>query len=536
MITNADELRKLYEFTRQAKEKGYSAEEVNGFLKSKGSDLEEMSIVGEYGADNIVKARQAVKDVDLPDHTAEIAKESIKGGLRGALEGAERVASGMTMGGYDWATKKIADATGIEDIDSGKRWEESKKTAGEQNKALRDIMSVAGGVNEFGGALLNPMNKMFSGATTFGGKVAQGAGAGGLYGGLSSAFESDFDADKTLSGLKTGAVIGGLAPVAVEGAKILGKNILGMTTGAGEKSFEQAYDAGKRGSKDFKDAMRGKIEETEVVSDLENELRNMQDKASKAYDSGMNKIANNKIDFNSISDDFDDIAKSAMVGKTSTMSESRSNIYDKAKRELKKFMKDPSAQNVKGADALKKNIRDINVSMDDKAGLHMRTKLTNLVEDKIKSVSPEYSKVMKEYGKTAGLINDVEKELSAGNGKKAMQTLGKLQSITRDTTSSRYGARSNLIDQLSNKQQIYDKVSGMMFDKWTPRGLSGAVMGSGALSGAIANPTVAIPALGSLLATSPRLMGELTYGLGRASNYAPSLAQVLAGSSVLKGE
>ena len=59
MITDEKELQKIADFTRQAKERGFSAQQVDGFLKSKGSSLAEAAGIIQYGAKNVARSRLA---------------------------------------------------------------------------------------------------------------------------------------------------------------------------------------------------------------------------------------------------------------------------------------------------------------------------------------------------------------------------------------------------------------------------------------------------------------------------------------------
>ena len=61
MITDEKELQKIADFTRRAKERGFSAQQVDGFLKSKGSSLAEAAGIIQYGAKNVARSRLAGK-------------------------------------------------------------------------------------------------------------------------------------------------------------------------------------------------------------------------------------------------------------------------------------------------------------------------------------------------------------------------------------------------------------------------------------------------------------------------------------------
>ena len=89
----------------------------------------------------------------------------------------------------------------------------------------------------------------------------------------------------------------------------------------------------------------------------------------------------------------------------------------------------------------------------------------------------------------------------------------KLQSLMRNNVNTNYGNRLELAGTLEdNGADIMNAVAGQAASSLTPRGLQGlAATGAGVAS--LANPAT----LAVLPFTSPRLMGELAYGLGSVS-------------------
>lgn len=144
--------------------------------------------------------------VDVPQYSGwEIAGDAVKGFRKGVGVGLERVLSGLTLGGYDWASDKLG-------LGSRERAEELKRIGGTP-------MKVALGGTEIVGGML-PITK--------GGKVLKGVGgmalAGAGAGALSSGFSSDFDPTQMAIGGTIGGVASGTLGLAGKGiSKAFGK-------------------------------------------------------------------------------------------------------------------------------------------------------------------------------------------------------------------------------------------------------------------------------------------------------------------------
>ena len=133
---------------------------------------------------------------------------------------------------------------------------------------------------------------------------------------------------------------------------------------------------------------------------------------------------------------------------------------------------------------------------------------------------------MKAYEEAVTLEKQMLKELSLGNKSGAGTILRKLQSVMRDNANTNWGKRYDyvkMLDEANLDANIITKLAGQSLSSFVPRGLAQgganlqlAGVGYGALSGAF-NPAALIP---SLVASSPRAMGELSYGAGRFSNVA----------------
>ncbi len=140
------------------------------------------------------------------------------------------------------------------------------------------------------------------------------------------------------------------------------------------------------------------------------------------------------------------------------------------------------------------------------------------------SVSPEYAGAMARNQADIRNLENIRKELSVTEKASKGTILSKLQSAMRNDVSSKFGARSEMLDQLATKDPtIPYALAGQDFSSPYPRGLSklvpgigGAGAGYAALTGAVSPATLALAAPAALLA-SPRASGELRYLAGLLS-------------------
>lgn len=184
-----------------------------------------------------------------------------------------------------------------------------------------------------------------------------------------------------------------------------------------------------------------------------------------------------------------------------------------------------------GLDALKKAIGDVrDATQFGSPGRKAADTAYNAVKSQIDSQAPTYSKVMKDYAQASESLTEIEKALSLGNKAAADTSMRKLQSLMRNNVNTNYGNRLDLAKKLeANGADILPAIAGQAASSLTPRGLQGlAATGAGFAS--LANPMT----LAALPFTSPRLMGELSYGLG-AMNRGVGNTAGKVGSTLLGG-
>ena len=421
---------------------------------------------------------------------------------------------------------------------TGKIGGEIAGTAGVGNliggsKLLASTPKLANAIKSGGFSLGNTGGNAIANSAT---RVAGGAVSGGVSAGL---------VDPEQSGL--GAMIGGGLPIGVKGAAMLGSgikratggiasNALGLTTGAGANSIDEAYKAGKTGSKAFLDNMRGNADITDIVDDAKSALSKMSADKQAQYRSGMTAISNDKsvLSFGKIDNALDDAYKVASFKGQSTNTQA-SKAFDDIKSVIDDWKQlDPAEFHTpEGLDALKKKIGGIQESIpfEQKTARNVAGKVYNAIKDEISQQAPTYSKTMKDYNLASNQISEIEKSLSLGKKANVDTSVRKLQSLMRNNVNTNYGNRLTLAQELESKggADLLPSIAGQALNSWTPRGIQSGLIGGAGAATAILNPSTLL----ALPFASPRLVGESAYKLGSASSKIGSLKNALPQSQIL---
>lgn len=384
------------------------------------------------------------------------------------------------------------------------------------------------------GSAVNPVNKLGVGyiakGAGLGSKIARGAGVGAVTGEL-NALGNDGD---VVSDTLLGAGVGGALPVAgsaIKGtAKGLGNvasKILGKTTGAGDKAIEDAFKAGQKGNTVFRDKMRKPDDIDEVVGKAMDRLDKIKQARSRAYDESMSVLRRDttKLDITPVTRQIDRISRAEGGGSDYLVGKKTGNVIKEAKEVVDKFTKDKARHNTAGFDDLKQRLSQIETYNEPNAE-RIKSEITNSVKAEIMKQNPSYKQVMDDYSRDSANIDTLKRTFSLDKRANLETTLRKLQSVTRNNANTDYGYRAELLKKIDPTGEIYDAVSSNALNSWTPRGLvGGGVAGAGL---ATVNP--------ALLATSsPRLVGEAAYILGKGASKLPQkditpyLVQMLTG-------
>lgn len=417
-----------------------------------------------------------------------------------------------------------------DEIESGLTGQPVNEVRAEQTAFTQKHPVLAIGSNVVG-AIANPISRAIpvNPNASLGAKIlsgaAQGAGYGAAYGlgeGEGSLANRVKNAGKMAT---TGAVIGGVMPVAVEGIKAVGRGIAdvaGLTSGAGGESLKRAYDAGTRNSQTFKNAMRGKAGVYDVVDDVDNAVRTLERNASAKYKA---MLPDNGATLKLPDAEF----KTALKKATESISGVTAGVDDTAANAVNKVHK--LAQNIKlnggltfdNALEAKKAIDGIIEPLShsgEKNAVRLLTPIKNALNETLEKAVPEYGGARAAFRADSKLIDSIKSALTS---KDPTTELRKLQGITRQSVAAAQGGKQELgriLDEISGGK-ILDAIAGGQVTQWVPRdpvralAAGGAAMSTAALN---ANPI----GVATLPAFSPRVSGELAYALGRASSKLPA--------------
>jgi hypothetical protein len=319
-----------------------------------------------------------------------------------------------------------------------------------------------------------------------------------------------------------------------KGADVAGKaasNVLGLTTGAGTRSIEEAFRVGREGTpearEDFTANMRGKTPQTDVLRDAVDNLQQIKADRRANYEAQMRSVGadQTQLDFRPIADAWVNLRLSYQTPSgLSKASASTRKTLDDIEAALAEWEATPADHNVLGLDGLKQRIQDLYPEAEKNSqGQRAVTNTVKTIKDVIEKQAPQYKDVMAAYEQESRLIQDIERTLSIGDDFSADTAMRKLQSVTRNNVNTNYGTRTNLVQELEDRggRELMPALAGQATNSLMPRGLASQVAALG--FGALTNPA-AWPALA---AASPRLVGEGAYAAGNMAREGTELAKAL---------
>lgn len=383
------------------------------------------------------------------------------------------------------------------------------QTAGAAPKVVNAISS--GGFNLGSAPAVGAKEAAINAALRTGGGAVAGASAAGLV-----------NPDDTA----TGAVIGGAMPGAVKLAGETGKairsataNLLGATTGTSAETVRAAFNAGKNGSADFVNNMRGKSEFDDVVAAAKDGLAKMREARGNQYRSGMVDISKDKtvLDFSPIDNAMNRVMSIGNYKGVQTNKHASGVVDELAGKVAEWKSLNPAEYHTpEGMDALKRAIGDIRDSTQfGTPARRAADAVYNAVKGEISAQAPTYSKVMSDYQKASATLDEITRALSLGDKASKDTAIRKLQSLMRNNAQTNYGNRLSLATELEQQGgvSLTPAIAGQAMNSWMPRGMTGALEKVGLGGAALFQPS----ALAAAPIASPRVIGELANALGRAS-------------------
>ncbi|MDD1776244.1 MAG: hypothetical protein LUP94_02695 [Candidatus Methanomethylicus sp.] len=307
----------------------------------------------------------------------------------------------------------------------------------------------------------------------------------------------------------------------IPAAKAIGEKVIAPAlgsralTGAETESLLRAA----KGTKGFREGMRGKINPEGVYQEAQSALDNIVDARRQDYVSKLPALQQSTavIDKTPLVNELNtQLSKFGVQfdanGKIIRSTLDRSVIKDASS--VIDMIEDWGSQagdlTPAGFDMLKRNLdsfyapnKNINAFVTP-----LRKKSKELIVSKV----PEYAEMMSNYEKTSNLVREIKQNLSMGDKASTESGIRKLMSSLRDDNEF----RRSLIAELdkAGKGELLDQIAGIRMKGIVPLQHGGTQLAGAEVLAAIlgGNPKI----LGGLVLASPRLVGETANALGRA--------------------
>jgi len=336
-------------------------------------------------------------------------------------------------------------------------------------------------------------------------------------------------------GAATGPV-GEVAKPLIKGAGYLGKQALGLSTGAGGDAVGEAFKAGTTKNPQFLANLRGEVPASNILEAAQSGLQTLKNQRRQAYEKGIQTTNNNQVflDFKPIETTFQDTLKGLTVKGVGGVSASR--VGDKTLREVNEiksvvneWKSKPELHTAEGLDALKRRIDDLYSNDMSNEAKSILTQTRGQVKNTIVKQDPNYAKTMRDYEESLKLERELEQALGVGNKTAIDTAIRKLQSLTRNNANTSYQYRQQLADILKKEAgvDLMPALSGQALNSFAPRGIQKVLpsftAGSG-ITGAMTLGAEGLLPLATLPLQSPRVVGEGAYLAGKVSKPVLDLA------------
>jgi hypothetical protein len=318
------------------------------------------------------------------------------------------------------------------------------------------------------------------------------------------------------------------------GAGKVASNVSGVFTGVGSKPLEVAYQSGRSGGEKarvFLDWLRHDPPVEELVKSAEDAVAAIASDRRASYLKQMEKTGKNLkiLSFDPIIETIVKYKDEGKFGDIQIRDSKAADTLEEVLEAVNEFQK-AAAENPQkyatalGFDALKRKIGIIRDSFNpaDKTqqpSYNIANQVYSTVRKQITDNDKDYHRAMKDYESMSDLITDIQKTFSLTGKRSSVDTkVRKLTSLMRNNVNTAYGRREQLAQKLveaSPNNPLLEQIAGAALNPWAPRGLA-RITGAAGLTGGFMLGNVP-GALTAAAASSPRLAGEVSYGLGRLS-------------------
>lgn len=305
------------------------------------------------------------------------------------------------------------------------------------------------------------------------------------------------------------------APVALARAASAG------TSGMSVDMQKLAAAAGSSPNKVDREAFRkfssGNPDPVEYLDTAERAITAAKSEASSKYLAGKSSLVQGPVDISAaeaaIANDFNALHGTGGVGGFKGLPEANKEITDL----IDSIKNDPARQGPQSIDALKQQIGEMRGRYQNgsKAQVHIDNAYKAVKNDLV-SHDSGYASLMDEYNNSRRGINDAKSALGAGNNAAAGAALKKALRNTKTAS-----GKHVLEEMAKHEPTLPFMLAGAATNPLTAgaaRGIADALVAAGMFS---INPLLTvIPAIGA----SPRIVGNINYGAGRAAGVASRLA------------
>jgi len=348
------------------------------------------------------------------------------------------------------------------------------------------------------------------------GKIAPSVAAGATVGAGTSALINPAD-------VETGAVIGGAMP-------LIGKGVPAVASAVTPNVVKEAFAAGKKNATAFIDNLRRNVPTDDVLETLKDGISQMRDDASTAYVTSKTGWAADRtpLDYAKVDAAINKIDSSITHAGKSMIGADEQRIVSEAKDAIQQWKAAHPVPTAIDLDALKRRLDSIYPeSSKQTQAKRALSEFVSSVKQTITDNVPGYKDAMKAYETQTKLVREISDALGGGDKIKKETALNKIMQALKGTPSGDY--KQALLGQLEAQtgQQLKPAIAGQLMSDVLPRSLSGrGALGLGGFAG-MTNPAV----LAALPLTSPRLVGEVAYGAGRAASVLPRISQQFPGGA-----
>lgn len=306
----------------------------------------------------------------------------------------------------------------------------------------------------------------------------------------------------------------------VSGAGDVITQAFGVTTGAGKLPIKEAFISGKEGitGTPFSEALRGKTAASEVVDTARKAIEVIKGQRAEQYTNELAQISKNKkpIDMSMVEKYLNQQLSQfrIRIDEKGNLDFSKSPIRNKsdAVNDIKTIYEDitnwPDKTPI-GLDSLKRGIDTLYSSTSPVRSFVVGTR--NSIKNALVKNVPEYSKMVGDYEKVSGFLNEIKSALSIGGKAGTDTVLRKLISTMREDNAF----RTDMINQLeqNGNVELTQQIAGHMLSSYAAKGLVGRAAEIGAAT-MVLTGILTPKALFSLIITSPRLIGEFLQAMG----------------------